>query len=256
MAGIKKEERQLVIIGGGGAGLAAAVEASEKGLRNILVLEKNPAPGGNSAIAGGIFACESPVQERLGIPSSRDHLFKKALDWAHWSNIRPDVLRAFINKSGETVHWLENKGLEFNLITFYPGQMPPVQHNPRGFGAALIRLLVSECRKHGVEILCRTAAQKIVREDGGAVSGIEYVADGQVTGVSCRSLIIATGGFSGNKDLMRRYFPNLKDGLVLSGLPLNGDGISWLLMPGQLSKVRLPDQEGPRYHIHQWPLLL
>jgi succinate dehydrogenase/fumarate reductase flavoprotein subunit len=61
MAGTKREERQLIIIGGGGAGLAAAVEASEKGLRDITVIEKNPALGGNSAIAGGIFACESPV---------------------------------------------------------------------------------------------------------------------------------------------------------------------------------------------------
>ena len=181
MVGTKREERQLVIIGGGGAGLAAAVEASEKGLRDITVIEKNPAPGGNSAIAGGIFACESPVQERLGVPSNRDHLFKKAMDWAHWSNVRPDVLRAFISKSGETIRWLEDKGLEFDLLTFYPGQMPPVQHNPRGFGAALVRLLRNECRKRGVRILCRTAAQKIIRGDNGAVAGIEFVAGGKVT---------------------------------------------------------------------------
>ncbi|MBN1189054.1 MAG: FAD-dependent oxidoreductase [Dehalococcoidales bacterium] len=256
MAGKKKEESQLVIIGGGGAGLAAAVEASEKGLHDILVIEKNTAPGGNSAIAGGIFACESPVQERLGIPSDRDRLYKRAMDWAHWSNVRPDVLRAFINKSGETVRWLEDKGLEFDLITFYPGQMPPVQHNPRGFGAALVRLLRNECNKQGVRILCRTAAQKIVRGDDGAVAGIEYKADGKIDAISCRSIIIATGGFSGNKELMRRYFPHLKDGLVLSGVPLNGDGIFLAEEAGAaIEDSATMIKEGPRFHIHQWPLL-
>jgi fumarate reductase flavoprotein subunit len=256
VAEIKSEERQLVIIGGGGAGLAAAVEAVEKGLRDITVIEKNPNLGGTSAIAGGIFACESPVQVRLGISSNRDQLFKKAMDWAHWSDIRPDVLRAFINRSGETIRWLEEKGLEFDLITFYPNQTPPVQHNPRGFGAALIRLLRDECRKQGVSILCRTAAQKIIRGDNGAVAGIEYEAGGKVTRIPCRSIIIATGGFSGNKDLMRRYFPNLKDGLAFSGLPLNGDGIFLAKAAGAaIEDSATMIKEGPRCHIHDWPLL-
>jgi fumarate reductase flavoprotein subunit len=256
MAGTEREDRQLVIIGGGGAGLAAAVEASEKGIRDISVIEKSPVPGGNSAIAGGIFACESPVQERLGIPSSRDQLFKKAMDWAHWSNVRPGVLRAFVNKSGETIRWLEAKGLEFDLITFYPHQMPPVQHNPKGFGAALIRLLRSECDKKGVRILCQAAAQKIVRGENGAVAGIEILADGKVTEISCRSIIIATGGFSGNRELMRRYFPNLGDELVLSGLPLNGDGIFLAGAAGAaIEDTATMIKEGPRYHMHQWPLL-
>jgi fumarate reductase flavoprotein subunit len=178
------------------------------------------------------------------------------MDWAHWSNVRPDVLRAFINKSGETIRWLEDKGLEFDLLTFYPQQMPPVQHNPRGFGAALIRLLRNECRKQGVRILCQSAAQKIIRGDNGAIAGIEFVADGKVTRISCRSIIIATGGFSGNKELMRRYFPHLKDGLVLSGLPLNGDGIFLADAAGAaIEDSATVIKEGPRYHIHQWPLL-
>jgi fumarate reductase flavoprotein subunit len=249
-------QSQLVIVGGGGAGLAAAVQASEKGLRDILVIEKNPAPGGNSAIAGGIFACESPVQERLGVPSNRDHLFKKAMDWAHWSKVRPDVLRAFINKSGETIRWLEDRGLEFDLLTFYPHQMPPVQHNPRGLGAALISLLRNECAKYGVRILCRTSAQKIIRSDSGAIAGIEFMVDGKITGIPCRSIIIASGGFSGNRDLMHRYFPNLKDGLVLTGLPLNGDGIFLAQAAGAaIEDTATLIKEGPRYHIHQWPLL-
>jgi fumarate reductase flavoprotein subunit len=247
---------RLLIIGGGGAGLAAALEASEKGVSDITVIEKRNTPGGTSAIAGGIFACESPVQARLGIPSSRDQLFKKALDWAHWSNIDPFVLKAFIDKSGGTIKWLEDKGLAFDLITFYPGQNPPVQHNPKGFGAALVKVLENECRKNGVKVLCNVAVKKIHRVENGAVTGVEVVGENGVNEIPGEAVIIATGGFAGNKKLMQHYFPNLKKGLVLSGLPLQGDGINLAAGAGaSISDTATLIKEGPRVHPHQWPLL-
>ncbi|MGD1118785.1 MAG: FAD-dependent oxidoreductase [Dehalococcoidales bacterium] len=256
MSQSKSNATQLLIIGGGGAGLAAAVEAFEKGIHDITVVEKRRALGGVSAIAGGIFACESPVQKRLGIVANPDKLFKKAMDWAHWSNLNPPVLRAFIDKSGDTIKWLEAKGLVFDLITFYPGQDPPVQHNPRGFGAALVKTLENECKKYGVNILRNSAAQKIVRAKNGAVKGVEVFREGALNKISCGSVIIATGGFAGNRELMQRYFPSLKDGLVLSGLPLEGDGIRLAEKAGaSIADIATIIKEGPRVHKHLWPLM-
>lgn len=252
----RKNAWQLVIIGGGGAGLAAAVEASEQGIADIIVIEKRSTLGGNSAIAGGIFACESPVQARMGIVSNCGHLFKKGMDWAHWANLDPLVLRAFIHKSGETIEWLEDKGIEFDLITFYPGQNPPVQHNPKGFGAALIKLLQNECLEKGVGLLPDSAVKKIIRGEKGAVEGIAVDVKGKPTRFSCESVIIATGGFPGNKELMRRYFPSLNDGLVLSGLPLTGDGIYLAAQAGAaIENMATLIKEGPRFHLHKWPLM-
>ena len=54
-------ESDIVVIGGGGSGLAAALTAAEKGIKNITVLEKGAATGGNTAWATGLFGCESPV---------------------------------------------------------------------------------------------------------------------------------------------------------------------------------------------------
>lgn len=251
-----KKDSQLIIIGGGGAGLAAAVEASEQGIRDITIIEKRSVLGGTSAIAGGIFACESPVQARLGINSNRDLLLKKALDWAHWSNVKPAVLRAFINKSGDTINWLEDKGLEFDLITFYPGQNPPVQHNPKGFGAGLIKLLEHECIKRGVQIRRNTAAKRIIRGGNGEITGVEVFSNNKALELTCAGVIIATGGFVGNCELMRHYFPNLKEGMVLSGLPLEGDGISLAAQAGaSIADIATLVKEGPRVHPHQWPLL-
>ncbi|HDP81178.1 MAG TPA: FAD-dependent oxidoreductase, partial [Spirochaetes bacterium] len=147
------EQANIVVIGGGGAGLIAALTAAEAGVSNIVILEKRGNIGGTSALAGGIFACESPVQARQNIVADRDELFHRAMDWAHWRQVDPKILRAFINRSGDTVRWLENKGLEFQLIRFYPDQVPLVQHNIVGTGARLISTIAGEARRLGVTIL-------------------------------------------------------------------------------------------------------
>ena len=111
--GIGKTENlktELVVIGGGGAGLAAAVAAAEKGASKVIVLEKRDAPGGNTAMAMGPFAAESPAQKRTAIEFQPGCIFKIAMNWAHWKT-NPRIVRAFIDKSGDTIRWLEDKGI-------------------------------------------------------------------------------------------------------------------------------------------------
>ncbi|OGO32484.1 MAG: hypothetical protein A2Z29_06685 [Chloroflexi bacterium RBG_16_56_11] len=245
---------QIVIIGGGGAGLAAAVEAVERGASDIIVIEKRAALGGNSALAGGLFACESPVQIRQRIMADKDYLFKKAMDWAHWCT-SPALLRAFINKSGDTIKWLEEKGLEFDLIHFYPNQQPPVQHNPRGNGAHLIQVLAGQCRQSGVQIFLQAEAIKIQRDKEGKVAGVLAVKEGQEIEIKAGSVLVTTGGFAGNSELMDRYFPHHR-GLAHSGLPLHGDGIALAAGTGAaIENSATLLKEGPRYDLHRWPLM-
>ena len=114
--GIKAD---IVIIGGGGAGLPAALTGHEKGIVAVI-LEKRGVVGGNALMAEGFFAAESPAQKRMRIDAPRDVLFKIAMEHSHWT-INPMIIRAFIDKSGDTVRWLEEKGLEIDRIpTFYP----------------------------------------------------------------------------------------------------------------------------------------
>jgi fumarate reductase flavoprotein subunit len=247
---------ELVIIGAGGAGLAAALAAAEKGCGDILVLEKRERPGGNTALAGGLFACESPVQIRQRVDADGDRLFKKAMDWAHGRGIEPRILRAFINKSGDTIRWLEGNGLEFDLLQFYPGQEPPVQHNPRGHGARLIQVLARECRGRGVQLWLNSEVKKIKRERRGKVSGVLIAKDGEEIDIKTGRVIIATGGFSGNRKLRQRYFPLSYEGLSLSGLPLTGDGITMAAgAGGAVADFATAIKEGPRYDLYTWPLM-
>jgi fumarate reductase flavoprotein subunit len=107
----------------GGAGLAAALAATENGCKDIIVLEK-AGTGGNSAMAHDLFGIESPVQIRMGTDARRDDFFKIAMRWSHWSRVNPRIVRAFIDKSGDTIRWLEEKGITFELGQYYINQSP------------------------------------------------------------------------------------------------------------------------------------
>jgi fumarate reductase flavoprotein subunit len=131
-------EPQIVIIGGGGAGLAAAATAAAKGGR-VVVIEKRRVPGGNSTLANVMFGAETPFQKRMKIDVPRDFAFKLAMGYAHWKT-DPRIVRAFIDKSGDTVRWLEEKGIEFEYMPdYYPDQVPRAFQIMRGGGAAMIR---------------------------------------------------------------------------------------------------------------------
>jgi fumarate reductase flavoprotein subunit len=222
----------IVIIGCGGAGLPAALTAHEKGKR-VLVLEKRGIVGGNALLAEGFFASESPAQKRLLIDAKSDQLFKTALDYAHYK-IDPRIMRAFINKSGDTVQWIEDKGMKINrVVPFYPNQVPLVWHIVEGHGATLVNLFERECREKGIPILRHARAKKVLFDDAGRVSGVVAQVDGSEQTIMAQSVIICTGGFSGNKSLLAKYCPDYIDILDTEGVPgMDGDGLTMALEAG------------------------
>ena len=114
----ENSKAELVVVGAGGAGLAAAIAAAERGA-NVLVLEKRQ-PGGSSALARGFFAAESLFQKRAMIDAPRDLTFKIAMSYGHLK-IDPRIIRAFVDKSGDTAGWLEKKGVMIDIVTaLYP----------------------------------------------------------------------------------------------------------------------------------------
>jgi NADPH-dependent glutamate synthase beta subunit-like oxidoreductase len=221
-----RDDRQikadLVVIGGGGAGLAAAVAAAEKGAR-VVVLEKRNCTGGNTALASMMFAAESPVQKRAMVDASREELFSAVMDWAHWK-IDPRIIRAFINRSGDTIRWLEEQGCVFELMTFFPNQTPVVSHRP-SVRAAVTDALRRSCDNLGVTIFGRTEAKKIIMGENGRTAGVVASnRDGEFA-VVANNVLIATGGYGGNKEWIRKYCSNYNESMFCIGLPNMGDGI-------------------------------
>ena len=248
-------EANIVVIGGGGSGLTAGLTAAEKGVKDIVVLEKRGIIGGNTALATGLFACESHIQDRDKIIADKDELFKKAMDWSHWSRINPRILRAFLNKSGDTIRWLEGLGLEFSVIAFFANQNPRVEHVPRGKGAKLIEVLADQCRKAGVKIYTKCAGTKILLNENNQVCGVKAKYENGYMEITTRVVIIATGGFSGNTDLLRKLCPLYYENMPLRGLPLTGDGITIAADVGAaIEEFATLLKEGPRVDKNNWPL--
>jgi fumarate reductase flavoprotein subunit len=214
----------IAVIGGGGGGLAAAVAAAEKGAR-VIVLEKRRALGGNANFAEGFFAAESPAQQRMNIDARRDELFRIAMDYSHWT-INARILRAFIDKSGDTVRWLEDKGLMFDWIpALYPNQVPLVWHCLKGRGAVVVRLLRKCCQELGVSLLCGTPARKLLTDANGRVTGVLAAAKDKTLQINAGNVVIATGGFGGNKELLKKYARFYTEDSSCGGLPHTGDGL-------------------------------
>jgi fumarate reductase flavoprotein subunit len=223
----KKVSADMVVIGGGGAGLAAALAAAENGCRNIIVLEKTGSAAGSTAMAHDIFGAESPVQKRLGIDARKDELFKVAMEWAHWTKINPRIVRAFIDKSGDTIGWLEKKGLRFELIQYFPNQVPLVRHSVLGHGHALMKTLRDNCEALGVRILTRTPGRKLLRDAKGRISGVVAASKKDELVVEAKTVVITTGGYGNNKEMLKKYCPYYQDTITYDGPPSNtGDGIT------------------------------
>jgi len=239
----KNLEADVVIIGGGGAGLAAAIAAAEKGAR-VIVLEKRNCTGGNTALATMIFAAESPVQKRAMVDASKDELFNAAMDWAHW-NINPRIVRAFINRSGDTIRWLEELGCVFELMTFFPNQTPVVSHRQvrRAMVADMLR---KRCDELGVRIFVRTEARDIVVDPKKGVTGAVAVGrNGEFT-IAARTVIIATGGYGGNREMIEKYASNYHRTMYCIGLPNMGDGIRMGIEAGAATEgLGMLQIEGP-----------
>jgi fumarate reductase flavoprotein subunit len=221
-------EADLIIVGGGGAGMAAALTAAEKGLTKIIVLEKAGSPGGNSAMAHDLFAAESPVQRRMGTDARKDDFFQLAMKWSHWSKVNPRLIRAFIDKSGDTIRWLEEKGIRFELGQYYINQSPRVRHCIEGKGVELMRTLTKLCKEMGVEVLTHTRAFKLIREEKGNVTGVVAQTKEREIIIHGKCVIVTTGGYGNNKELLQKYCAYYNPETVTNdGVPGNvGDGIS------------------------------
>ncbi len=217
-------EAEIAIIGGGGVGLAAAVTATENGAR-VILLEKRKELGGNAAMAEGLFAAESPVQARVHIDARRSHLFRIAMQHSQWK-LNSRLVRAFIDKSGETIEWLENKGLSFTCHPYYPNQVPVVWHCYHGGRDKLAQVLINNCKELGVQVLTETAATKILTDGAGRVTGVRVSAKGKEQDIAARAVIVGTGGYAGNKEMLKKYCPYYSEDMPHYGLPHMGDGIS------------------------------
>ena len=223
-------EKDIVVIGSGAGGWAAALTAAEHGAK-VAVYEKNNSVGGLSNYPAGLFAVESKVQKRLNIPITRDQIFDTFMQRTRWQ-ADARLVKAFIDKSAATIEWLQQKGIDFEIWPYYQhSDTQLVGHAVKqGHFASLIKKLRNMAEELGTETHLSVSVKKIVKNNG-RISGVtvEDNQGGGVTQVNSKSVIIASGGFLQNTEMVKKFvgIDPEKDIMVMKipSLNLTGDGI-------------------------------
>lgn len=223
----------VVVIGAGGSGCCSAVRAAEQGAK-VIVLEKAAHPGGNTWMAVGCalalnipdFVPENtlgPGELTMGhaqdfsYQAIKDAAFNRCMEIEKWRR-DPKVIHACIDISDRVYRWFVEKGMHFDSVTprgigLARRQPHHNQHghndpsNGPGFvGSYVVETMVEEMARLGVSLLTRTRATELIQNQDGKVCGVVAQNAGKTIRISAGAVIISSGGFSANKELMQRFF--------------------------------------------------
>ena len=226
MPGEKRIETDVAIIGSGGAGLAAAIEAHNAGAKTVIV-EQSETLGGASIISGGgCFIVGSPLQRSQGIHDTPDDAFE---DWVKWGKGSADEqwTRFYIEHSLHDLYfWAENLGTKWIEVKTHEGNRAPRWHRPLHNGLGITTALIDAVRKQRpTDILTFTAASKILIRNG-RVCGLKATnaKNGNTINIESKVLVIATGGFNANLDMVLEARPELKGSKILTGAGVGANG--------------------------------
>lgn len=236
---IKTYETEVVVVGGGAAGLSAALEAANNGAKVILV-EKLAMTGGSTARSGGkVQAAGTDIQKANGVEDNAD-LYYEHLMTVGENKVDPIKIKLIADNSLTDFNWLVENGVEFskNIEQLHEKYRPIRGHyvsaqdgktEQDGHGWAITQPLEKMAIEKGVEILLETPAKKLIVDNMGTVTGIECEdSKGNKIIINATAVILATGGYDFNKELLAEYAPlvkpvystvapgNVGDGLIMA----------------------------------------
>ncbi len=219
----------IVIAGAGGAGMTAAITAAQNG-KKVIILEKGSVSGGNSSYAtGGMNAADTHYQAEQGIEDSADLYYADTMKGGHDIN-NPDLVRTLADNSSAAIDWLDSIGAPLSNVGQAGGASAMRQHRPvndegkiLSVGTYLVEHLTDTCGEVGVEIIYNAKVDTILVDEGKA-AGLHATGDaGNSITVRADSVIITTGGFGSNPDMITKYRPDL-EGYVSTNAPtITGD---------------------------------
>lgn len=222
----QSEFYDVVIVGTGGAGMSAAIAAYDKGLTNVVLLEKMGVSGGNTNYSSsGMNASETKFQKEQGIKDSNTLFVQETLDGGHNTG-NPELVKFMCDNSAGAIDWLDNLGIKLDNITQTGGMSVKRCHRPSdgsAVGLTLVPGLLDAVNARNIPIKMKCEAKELIK-DGDAVTGVKVNLNGKERTLNAKAVILATGGLGANQDMVVRYRPDLK-GYVTTNQPgATGDG--------------------------------
>ena len=218
----------IVVLGMGGAGMCAAISAKEAGAASVALLESEDVEGGNTNFSSsGMNAAFTKYQQDAGIEDSVDLFISDTIKGGKsWNNV--DLVTQMCEGSAAGIDWVAAHGLELSDVTTMGGASVARCHRPadkKAIGSELVPALAQATTDAGVEVFMATKATALTVDEKGAVTGVDAeTADGTVH-FDAGAVIVATGGFGANFDLIKEYRPDLADYVTTNKKSIRGDGM-------------------------------
>ena len=145
----------------------------------------------------------------------------------------PALVETLCSNSADAIDWLGEQGITLNSVSSAGGASVKRIHRPVNeegkvvsVGAYMVPLLEEDCQKAGVQIMVNTTATEILTDDNGAAVGIKATgASGETITINAKAVILTSGGFGANMDMVVEYKPELKGFMTTNAPGILGQGI-------------------------------
>ena len=218
----------LIVVGAGGSGLTAAIHASQRGMK-VMVLEKAPKIGGTTAWSVGSFTASQTLhQKELGIQDHPDFHFE---DMTLFNQGKGEVdnlalRRLFVDAAAPTLHWLMDIGVVFDGPYPESHHRHPRMHNVIPNSKSFAYHLRKECARLGVAIQTHCKVLELIHESERVV-GVKALLNGQdlVDYRAHSGVLLTAGDFAASKELKEKYLgPDMAKAASVNPLA-TGDGL-------------------------------
>ena len=145
----------------------------------------------------------------------------------------PELVETLCANSADAIDWLDEHGITLHDVSSFGGASVKRIHRPVNaegktvsVGSYMIPLLEENCEKAGVKMMLDTTATEILTDANGAAVGVKATgASGETVTVNAKAVVLATGGFGANLDMVVKYKPELKGFMTTNAPGIQGQGI-------------------------------
>ena len=222
----------VLVAGGGATGMTAALAAADRGT-DVMVLERDATPTGTTSMAQG-FICAAATKAQLekGVEDTADAMFADIMKKTRGETDQ-NLARTVARECGPTIDWLMDShkfpfDVELAWRTDFGHSVPRLHGLPSRTGGELLGRLMRAAEDKGATIITNAHVVDVYADDKDRVLGVGLERpDGKRETLGCEALVLATCGFGANRDMVRRFIPDMADSPYFGHEGDDGEGIQW-----------------------------